>query len=105
MEAGEADFNTYAAAAVTWSVVGLDTSGNVVIQSQNAFFQNVSGANPNTLGGAWLHIDDAGPPIVDVAVNYFPFTVPINMTTALASMGVKIVLTLPTLTGYAIVEY
>lgn len=94
-EAEECDFDTYVAQAVTWSVVGSNAQGRAVMVSDDVVWQNVAGTSPNMVGGAWLHIDAAGPPAVDKSVQYFPFVPPVPMSTALALIACRVYLGLP----------
>lgn len=103
-ELNECDFNTYAPATITWGTPGLNSLGQPIVYSDGLDWQNVSGANPNMVGGAWLHIDAAGPPAVDVAMNYYPFDVPVPMTSALATLHATLALLTPDLTGFVEID-
>lgn len=75
--AAEADFNGYAAVALTWSPVAIGVDGNFVIESNRAFFQATDALAPNQIGGCW--VETAGGDLI----GFFQFDPPVNMTLAL----------------------
>ena len=103
--AAEATFTGYTAVALTWGPVGVDAAGQAVTYSLRANFEATDGVTPNVIGGCWVSTQTAlGPPVVNKAIRFFPFTTPINMATALASMAVVVAMQLPNINGYATVE-
>ncbi len=107
-EAAECDFDTYAAAALVYGVVGIDGSGRVTMHSGDVPFQNIAGTagtpGGDQVGGAWIHLDDAGPPLVDAAVQFFQFPAPVDLSEALATMTVDVVQVSDNAETYVIVE-
>lgn len=103
-EAAEADFTGYAAAALVFGTPRVLAGGTVACLSGNNVFTATDAAAPNTIGGAWLHTEQVGPPAVDAAVDFFAFPVPVPMLTALATLGLKVVLTTPDTASYVIKE-
>lgn len=95
-EAAEADFNTYAATAIVWGAVTVGLDGNPVMRATGVTFTNVAGttATPggDSIGGAWVHIDDVGPPIVDVPAFFAAFSGPLDVAAAGKSFVVDVVM-------------
>lgn len=103
--AAEADFAGYVAPAITWSAAGVNSTGDAFAMSQNAVFAATSGATPNTITGFWVDLNVAGPPAITGVMSYFLFEVPVNMNVAGSTLGVKVLVEQPSLSGKAVVEY
>lgn len=103
-EAAEADFAGYVAAAQTFGDPVVMPGGQVVIPSENNLFAATSGITPNNIGGAWLRVNQVGPPLVNAAVLYWQFPTPITIADTGDGFGMKIMLTVPDLLSYAILE-
>jgi hypothetical protein len=101
--ANEATFKGYAAAAPTWSATGFDSTGTPVSSSSGVTFQATDATTPNSIGGAWLSVDVAGPPASGTVLEYFHFSNPVAMNVALQTMTVAVEMQMPAGPGSATV--
>lgn len=102
--AAEATFTGYAPAALMYSAIGMDATGNPTVLSSRSYFQATDNVHPNTIGGCWVQYDVTGPPATHTSVEYYPFTTPVPMNTALAFLGVVLGIQMPGQTGFAIAD-
>lgn len=104
LAANEADFVGYARAALTFGPVGTDVNGIARTLSDNALFTAGALVGANTLGGAFLTIEDAGPPVINKVVRFFPFPLPVSVQTDGQQIGFKVAITAPDLNGHGVAE-
>jgi hypothetical protein len=83
-DAAEADFTGYAAVALSWSAVGIDSDGQPGIISTRAFFQATADTADNEIGGAWM--ETAGGDLYE----YWVFDQPVEMGTDLSFLSAVI---------------
>jgi len=102
--AQECDYTGYAAVAMTYSAIGVDSGGNPTVLSNRAFFQATDAVAPNVVGGCWVEHPVTGPPVTSTAIEFYPFSPQLNLTTPGAFIGVVIAFQIPAGPGYAIVD-
>lgn len=102
--ANEAQFDGYARKATTFSPQSVDQVGTARSISANEIYVAGAGLEPESLGGAFLTLEDVGPPVVNKLLAFYPFPLPLSVNQVSQSVGVKVVITAPDLSGYAILE-
>lgn len=102
--AAECDYTGYASTVLTWSAIGTDTADSPTSLSNRAFFQATDAVAPNVVGGVFITFDVTGPPAEHTVVGYFPLIPTVNLTTALAFLGIVVAAQIPGTPGYVIAD-
>lgn len=104
IQAHQPTFAGYAPAPAAFSAAGLDQNGTARSISVNVMFEADDADTPENIGGAYLYQESAGPPVLARLMAWYPFAIPITVGQAMQSIGVKVVVTAPDLSGYAMIE-
>jgi hypothetical protein len=102
--AAEASFTGYVREVITFAAPGVDAAGNVRSISDNVVFTCTDAVTPEVIGGAFVTQEVAGPPIVNLSFAFYPFATPIPIQAPDQQIALKVVVTAPDLSGYAVLE-